>query len=199
MSGSSRMRRSSGDHDALEAAAELVGGELMEGLAVAEPGFEQWLAGERERFRLPACQIHGRLMGTRERAGSRRRRWSRPEAADPRPAAGGVHRALMRLFAAQGRPDAALAQYERCRGELARQLGVEPDPETEALARSIRASRRLRPTGAAAGPAVGGAGPPFDRGAAVQSTSAAIPSSSISPTASPRTSSPSCRAIVRCS
>ena len=33
-----------------------------------------------------------------------------------------VHRALMRLYAAQGRHDAALAQYERCRHELSTQL-----------------------------------------------------------------------------
>ena len=49
-----------------------------------------------------------------------------------------VHRTLMRLYAAQGRHDAALAQYERCRRELSDQLGVPPEPETEELARSIR-------------------------------------------------------------
>ena len=53
-----------------------------------------------------------------------------------------VHRGLMRLYAAQGRHDAALAQYERCRHELSSQLEVRPEPETEELARSIRASRR---------------------------------------------------------
>ena len=42
-----------------------------------------------------------------------------------------VHRALMRLYAAQGRPDAALAQYESCRRELSKQLGVRPECETE--------------------------------------------------------------------
>src|SRR4029079_18408457 len=53
-----------------------------------------------------------------------------------------VYRSLMRLYAAQGRPDAALAQYERCERELSSQLGIKPEPETEALARTIRASRR---------------------------------------------------------
>jgi hypothetical protein len=53
-----------------------------------------------------------------------------------------VHRALMRLYAAQGHHNAALAQYERCRRELTSELGVQPEPETEELARSIRASRR---------------------------------------------------------
>jgi TolB-like protein len=53
-----------------------------------------------------------------------------------------VYRALMRLYAAQGRPDAALAQFEHCERELSSQLNVRPDAETEALARSIHASRR---------------------------------------------------------
>jgi TolB-like protein len=51
----------------------------------------------------------------------------------------------MRLYAAQGRGDAALAQYERCRRELSTQLGVRPEAETEDLARSIRATRREGP------------------------------------------------------
>jgi TolB-like protein/Tfp pilus assembly protein PilF len=55
-----------------------------------------------------------------------------------------VHRVLMRAYAAQGRHDAALAQYERCRQELAAQLNVSPESETEELARSIRGSRHGR-------------------------------------------------------
>ena len=34
----------SGNENVLREVADLVGGELMEGLAVSEPGFEQWLA-----------------------------------------------------------------------------------------------------------------------------------------------------------
>src|SRR5207244_3231320 len=56
-----------------------------------------------------------------------------------------VHRTLMRLYAARGRHDAALAQYERCRRELSDQLGVQPESQTEALANAIRAARRERP------------------------------------------------------
>ena len=115
----------------------------MEGLDVAEASFEQWLTGERERFRLAACNIHGHLMEYAERDG-------RPEEAVSHglkllaldPLQEHVHRALMRLYAAQGRHDAALSQYERCRRELSRQLAVQPEPETEGLARSIRARRR---------------------------------------------------------
>src|SRR5262245_46038962 len=56
-----------------------------------------------------------------------------------------VHRALMRIYAAQGRHDAALAQYERCRRELQRELGVRTDSETEELVHAIRASRDVVP------------------------------------------------------
>ncbi len=135
----------SGDDDALRNAAELIGGDLMEGLSVGEAGFEQWLAAERERFRGLASSIYARLMERAEHGG-------RPEEAlswglkllalDPLREQ--VHRALMRLYAMQGRHDAAIAQYERCRRELSGELGVAPEQETEDLVRSIRASRRDR-------------------------------------------------------
>lgn len=48
------------------------------------------------------------------------------------------HRQLMRAYALQGQPEAALAQYRRCRRILQRELDAEPSPETEALARRIR-------------------------------------------------------------
>jgi hypothetical protein len=43
-------------------AAALIGGELMEGLSIEEAGFEQWLAAERERFRLLTGRIYARLL-----------------------------------------------------------------------------------------------------------------------------------------
>ena len=131
------------DDATLREAADLAGGELMEGLSVAEVGFEQWLAAERERFRLFACSIHTRLMEEAMHGGRLEEALShglKLLAIDPLQEK--VHRGLMRLYAAQGRHDAALAQYERCRHELSSQLEVRPEPETEELARSIRASRR---------------------------------------------------------
>ncbi len=132
-----------GDHDALSRSAELIGGELMEGLAIGEAGFEQWLAAERERFHLLACRIHMRLMERAEHDGKLEEALAHGSmllSLDPLQEQ--VHRALMRIYASQGRQDAALAQYERCRRELSDQLGVLPERETEDLARSIRASRR---------------------------------------------------------
>jgi TolB-like protein/two-component SAPR family response regulator len=137
----------SAEDDRLRDAAELADGELMEGLSIGEAGFAQWLEAERERFRLLACGLRGRLMEHAERGGRHEEALShglRLLVLDPLQEH--VHRGLMRLYAAQGRHDAALAQYDRCRRELASQLGVPPQPETEALYRTIRTSRRASPT-----------------------------------------------------
>src|SRR5438105_2122079 len=42
-----------------------------------------------------------------------------------------AHRALMRLYIAQGRRPAALRQYQTCVSSLRRELGVEPTAETQ--------------------------------------------------------------------
>ena len=134
------------DIDSLLDAVKLARGEFMEDFTLDESAFEQWLATERERFHQLTYAIHTGLMEQAEADGSF-------EAAinyglklvSFNPLGEQAHRSLMRLYTAQGRPDAALAQYERCKGELASQFGVQPEPETETLARSIRASRRKAP------------------------------------------------------
>ena len=135
-----------GNANLLREATELVGGELMEGLAIGEAGFEQWLASERERFRLLVGRIYTRSMEGAEHSGMVEEALTYGlKLLSLDPLQEHVHRALMRLYAAQGRHDAALSQYERCRHELSTQLGVPPAAETEDLARSIRASRRGSP------------------------------------------------------
>ena len=134
------------DDATLREAADLAGGELMEGLSVGEAGFEQWLATERQRFRLLTGRIHARLMECAEQHGRYEEALTHGlKLLSFDPLQERVHRALMRLYAAQGRLDAALAQYERCRRELSNQLGVRPETETEDLAHSIRATRREGP------------------------------------------------------
>jgi DNA-binding SARP family transcriptional activator len=49
----------------------------------------------------------------------------------------GFHRALMRYLIHLGHTDSAVAQYHRCERVLARELGVEPMPETQRLYRQI--------------------------------------------------------------
>lgn len=140
----------SDDEDTLKNAIDLIGGDLMEGLYVGEAPYEEWLASERERFRLMSCRIYVRLMDNAEGAGRFEEALtygSKLLALDPLQEQ--VHRAMMRLYVAQGRHDAALSQYERCRRELSQQLGVQPALETEELVRIIRARRQAGAAGAA--------------------------------------------------
>jgi DNA-binding SARP family transcriptional activator len=51
------------------------------------------------------------------------------------------HRRLMRCYSRQGQPHLALRQYQACADALDRDLGVEPDPATVALAEQIRRHR----------------------------------------------------------
>ncbi len=109
----------SADDDALREAAGLIDGDLMEGLSVGEMGFEQWLTAERERIRVIACGIYARLLERSERGGRMEEALAHGlKLLSFDPLQEKVHRTLMRLYAAQGRQDAALAQYERCRREL---------------------------------------------------------------------------------
>jgi TolB-like protein/DNA-binding SARP family transcriptional activator len=127
---------------ALERAAVLYRADLLEGFSVRERDFEEWLSGERERLREHAVQLFLRLMERGAAAGAEPAiRWAlRILSVDPvhEPA----HRALMELYAAQGRHAAALRQYEQLRETLLRELGARPEPETDTLARRIREDRR---------------------------------------------------------
>ena len=58
------------------------------------------------------------------------------------PAHENAHRALMKIQNLKGRRGAALQQYEICREFLLRELGVEPEAETEELRRSILSGKR---------------------------------------------------------
>jgi DNA-binding SARP family transcriptional activator len=135
---------------ALEEAAGLYRGDLLAGLGVAEPVFEEWLMSERERLRELALETLARLLVHQRAAGdatSAVQSAFRLLALDPLQEA--VHRALMRLYVQLGRRDAALRQYQECVELLHRELGVEPDPETKTLYRDIL---HLRPAPSRAGP-----------------------------------------------
>ena len=93
---------------ALERAAVLYRADLLDGFSLRERDFNEWLMGERERLREHAVQLFLRLMERAAPAGGEPAiRWAlRVLAVDPvhEPA----HRALMELYAAQGRHAAAL-------------------------------------------------------------------------------------------
>lgn len=63
-----------------------------------------------------------------------------------------MHRTLIRLYVAAGRPGAALRQYQVCASVLRRELGLKPDAETRQLYRQLLARRStLQPDASAIG------------------------------------------------
>jgi DNA-binding SARP family transcriptional activator len=124
--------------DALERAAALYRGELLEGFSVGEAAFDEWLDGERARLshmvvggleRLAELQV---AEGCVERAIQTGLEAQRLEPLQER-----THRLVMRLYALHGRRAEALAHYERCVALLERELGVEPDEQTMRLYREL--------------------------------------------------------------
>ena len=127
-----------GNAQGLEQAAGLYRGDLLEGLAVAEPPFEEWLTPERERLREKALEAMVRLLAHQIRAGANESAVQtaiRVLGLDP--AQETVHRSLMKLYAQQGRRGAALRQYQNCVGVLERELGADPEAETKQLYREL--------------------------------------------------------------
>lgn len=123
-----------GTPDALERAVALYRGDLLEGFVLDERPFEEWLVNERERLRELALEALARLLGHQSNAGQIERGIQtavRLLAMDPLQEA--VHRALMRLYARQGRRGAALRQYQMCVAALHRELSAEPEAETTKL------------------------------------------------------------------
>ncbi len=121
-------------------------GPFLEGFAVPDaPEFEDWLARERQRLRATALEA---LSGSAERAlaegdlRAAREGAERALALDPQhePAL----RALMRAYALDGVRQLALEAYERARAAWERDLGAQPEPATQELARRLRAGDVVR-------------------------------------------------------
>jgi DNA-binding SARP family transcriptional activator len=123
-----------GTVQALEQAAALYRGDLLEGLIVEAEVFEQWLMQERERLRDLAIEVLARLFrhhSSNAAPDSAIQTARRLLTLDPLQET--VHRALMRLLARSGRREAALQQYDVCAALLKRELRLDPDIETTKL------------------------------------------------------------------
>ena len=132
---------------ALEHAAVLYRGDLLAGLGVVAPTFEEWLLTERERLRELALEGFARLLAHQRAAGnaaSAIQTALRLLALDPLQEA--VHRTLMRLYVQVGRRDTALRQYQECVKLLQHELDVEPEAETKELYQQILRRRPVRET-----------------------------------------------------
>src|SRR5437016_3251731 len=132
--------------EALERAVALYRGELLEGVGVDEAPFAEWLASEQERLRGLAVQAFTDILAHQSKAGQTQQAIQTAVtllAMDTSQEI--VHRALMRLYARQGRRGAALKQYQVCVAVLQRELGTEPEPETKQLYQEILQRRASEP------------------------------------------------------
>jgi len=135
-----------GTPPALEQAARLYTGDLLEALETREPAFEDWLAVRRRHLRERAVDAMSRLLTLHSESGQIDRAVDialRLLALDPLQEA--VHRTLMQLHARQGRHPSALRQFQLCRDVLARELGTQPQAQTIRLRDTIERQRRAAP------------------------------------------------------
>ena len=120
------------DRDSLERAVALYRGDLLEGLALHETAFEDWVRAERDRLRETALRTLQRLLSRLTADGELDRAVDtalRVLAIDPLQES--AHRALIQLYERMGRRPDALRQYDRCVEILRRELRVTPGPETQ--------------------------------------------------------------------
>jgi DNA-binding SARP family transcriptional activator/TolB-like protein len=130
--------------DALEAAVQLYRGDFLDGFALNQPEFDDWMAEQRGQLREIALEAMTRLLRHRRNCGRIEGAVEiaqRLLAIDPLQEP--VHRALMELYARQGRRDTALRQYEICRRTLREELEVEPEKTTNELYWAILRSRTV--------------------------------------------------------
>ncbi len=122
-------------------AAELYGGNLLDGFTAGVTEFDEWLAEQRLFYWRSALTTFGRLLAAQIKAGW----WENAVETAGRllsldPSQEVVHRALMRLQLEQGRPDAALRRYQECSDILRREFKREPSAETERVREEIIAA-----------------------------------------------------------
>jgi DNA-binding SARP family transcriptional activator len=136
------VRAASGDQakiDRFLRAVDLYRGSFLEGFSAASSAFDEWVLLKREHFARQVAAVLRHLAALYEQRGeyTLAEDYARREL-ELEPWNEESHRQLMRLLALTGRRSAALAQYEACRRMLESELGVEPEPLTAALYRSIR-------------------------------------------------------------
>ncbi len=124
----------------LEACADYYRGPFLADLSLPGCcGFEEWQLEKRESLHLHMLSLLTRLTDCHERCGNigtALQFAQRHVALEPLSEAGQLR--TMRLLALNGRPDAALAQFETCQRTLKRDLGIAPSPQLQAFAQRLR-------------------------------------------------------------
>jgi len=129
--------RRSRDPVVYRAAIDLYRGDLL-----PDDRYEEWVENRREGLRQLYLALLIELAGLyEERDESGLAIEALREATAKEPTLEEAHAALMRLHALLGRPEQAIAQYERLRDTLLRSLGTEPGVTTRRLRDEIAAGR----------------------------------------------------------
>jgi TolB-like protein/DNA-binding SARP family transcriptional activator len=131
--------RASTKLEELEAACALYRDEFLSGLQVTSESFAEWAEGERRKLASAMSDLLCKLGDACAKASELDKAIAAAErliALGPLREDG--HRLLMQLLAHVGRRSAALRQYASCVEILRRELGVQPEAATAALAEAIR-------------------------------------------------------------
>ncbi|MCH7551304.1 MAG: winged helix-turn-helix domain-containing protein [Proteobacteria bacterium] len=137
---------SEGTPAALNEAAGLYIGGLLEGLEVKEKGFEDWIGTERSRFGELAAGVLAKLSRHQADAGDTDaaiETAKRLTTVDPLSEEG--HRTLMRLYAENGKRAQALKQFKTLEAALRSELNVDPEQKTRNLYEEIQSNESPEP------------------------------------------------------
>lgn len=127
-----------GSPGALQEAAALYRGELLEGIDIHDAAFENWLRDERQRLNERACEALSRLLDYQEKEDPEQAIATARRILALDPLREATHRRLMQLYAAKGERAVALKQYHICCNALATEIGLAPEPETQKIAEEVR-------------------------------------------------------------
>jgi DNA-binding SARP family transcriptional activator len=123
-----------------QSAAACQRGDFLDGFSLGDaPGFDDWAVVQREVWHRRLGLVLDRLSeiqyasGEFSSAAETASRWIALDTLNEVP-----YRSKMRAHFAAGQRGQALETYEVCRAKLAAELGVEPEPDTAALAARIR-------------------------------------------------------------
>lgn len=120
-----------GDYESLSTAADLYQGEFLEGISIRDAAAQEWLDGERDRFKRQFIEILINLTETQlfsHDYSHAIRSAERLVKQDPLSESG--WRLLMRSYADHGDRNHALQSFKRCRQILRDELEVEPEAAT---------------------------------------------------------------------
>lgn len=129
----------SGKAEDLRAAAAIAQGDLLDGIDLEEPEWENWLANERRRLNEKVCGLLVRIAEIDLAEGRPTEALVNAEACIRRDIfREEAHRLALRAFVSLGRRSEALRHYQSLAERLKQELDTTPEPETTALLEQIR-------------------------------------------------------------